>query len=80
MIILLLSLLAYPGALILSFDLPPYSVFLAVFPAGILYALSHLPTGGPFVPHATCWPPAVAHIPAWAPEGCFLLVHDCRTA
>lgn len=72
--ILLLSLLSCPGALILSAHSPRSSVSLAAFPAGILHAVSHLPTGAPFLPHAHM---LATRISAWPPEGCFLLACDC---
>lgn len=74
--ILLLSLLSCHGTLILSAHSPCSSVSLAAFPAGILHAVSHLPTGAPFLPHAHM---LATHISAWPQRvvSCLLVTADC---
>ena len=70
----------HPYAQILSASLPPSSLSFAAFPTGTPCASGHLNHCDPLSSMPPCWPQAVTHLPAWTPEGCFLLACDCRPA
>lgn len=65
-------------AQILSACSPPSSLSFAAFPTGTPCASGHLNHCDPLSPMPPCWPPAVTHLPAWTPQGCFLLACDCK--
>ena len=72
-------------AVLLPTLVPQYS-WITHYPLCLLWASHqghHMPqttylTGAPLYLVPTCWPPAVSCVPAWAPEGCFLLAQDSK--